>query len=218
MQESLEKSLIRLNTDYIDLYYLHSPSMETLENNPEIIDLMTSFIKSGKIRSIGISIRSPEDGLTIIEKYKEVTCIQTNFNMMDIRAHDSGLFKKASENSVGIVGRTPLCFGFLTGDYDDKTEFRKGDHRLTWKKEQIKSWVNGYKSFRDSIELSDNMTDAQFAIGFCLSFPEVTSVIPGMLTPEHVVENAKGHIFPHFSPAMLDKIFKMHEEIDFFVR
>ena len=215
---SLEASLHRMRSHYINLYQLHCPSVDELFDNPEIMGTMEKLKKTGKINHIGVSLRSPQDGICILDKYNSISSLMVNFNMMDIRAHGLGLFSKAKERRVSLIIRTPLCFGFLTGSFDENTKYPEGDHRNLQKKEQIQSWVRGYRKIKNSIGKDSNMSDAQFAIKFCLSFSAVTCVIPGMLNGDHVEENARASNFEDLKEKTISEVMKMNSEIEFFVK
>ena len=69
LTESLEKSLARLQTDYLDLYQLHCPSIGLIEKNGETLAALRAFVAEGKVRAIGISVRSPDEGLMAAEGF-----------------------------------------------------------------------------------------------------------------------------------------------------
>ncbi|MBH52094.1 MAG: hypothetical protein CL785_02945 [Chloroflexi bacterium] len=196
ISKSLHTSLKRLQTDYIDLYQLHSPSMDELSVTDGIFTTLDTLKKSGHIRSYGISVRSPDDGLIAVKEYS-IQSIQVNFNMLDQRALNNGLFDLCSEYKIGIIARTPLCFGFLSGQYSEETQFHPLDHRNNWPKNQIKRWSDGNGIFTKDINYPKGQTQAQVALRFCLSYPNVSSTIPGMLKETHVIENvAASHMGP----------------------
>lgn len=188
IRRSINESLRRLRTDYIDLYQLHSPSLDTLADNTHLLPLLQSLQQEGKIRAYGISVRSPSDGLEAVTKYG-FTCLQANFNMLDQRAEDNGLFQLSLAQNVGIIARTPLCFGFLTGKYSDSSTFHPLDHRLQWSSGQIKRWADAYNLFAPAIGKDQVQTQTQIALRFCLSYSAISTTIPGMLTRQHVEEN-----------------------------
>lgn len=187
ISRSLHASLSRLRTDYVDVYQLHSPPLEALCNE-EVLRFLKSLKQTGKIRALGISVRSPEDGHAVV-KLGLFDCIQVNFNLIDQRILDNGLLDLAGRNGIGVIARTPLCFGFLTGMVSDGTAFEPGDFRLSWSKEQIKRWVDSVALF-EPIWRSRGWTPARFALKFCLAFEGVTSTIPGMMSVREVEENA----------------------------
>ena len=69
IRESLELSLKRLQTDYIDAYQLHDPTLALLESDARILETMESLKREGKIRAVGISVRSPDDSMSAIKLF-----------------------------------------------------------------------------------------------------------------------------------------------------
>ncbi len=216
IRESIERSLKRLQTDYLDLYQLHSPPIDLLEKDDSILHTLSSLQKEGKTRAIGISARSPDDGLIAIEKlgFKSV---QVNFNMVDQRAIENGLFDLAKKENAGIIVRTPLCFGFLTGGYSADSEFDFRDHRSTWPREQIERWATAQQLFSSILEENEGQTGAQIALRFCLSFQSVSSIIPGMLTAGEVRENVLASELGPFAERELLKINEIYRDNTFFL-
>lgn len=188
LRRALELTLARLKTDYIDLYQLHSPALHELEHYADILALFEKLQEEGKIRSYGISVRTPKEGVTVIQKF-HCPCIQVNFSLMDQRALDYGLFSICAAQKVGVIGRTPLCFGYLTGQYTGKETFPASDHRSGWPKSQIDKWILANQKFLSLIPSDGRWSSSQFALQYCLSFEMLSTVIPGMLTEHHVNEN-----------------------------
>ena len=186
LRQALENSLKRLQTDYIDIYQLHNPTLDIIENS-NAIQTLEKLKAEGKIIEIGISVRSPDDAVIALEKFN-FSVIQVNFNMIDQRALDNGLFNLAKENNTGIIIRTPLVFGYLSSKLNGKEKFENNDHRSNWPKEQLKIWAEAPNLFKQ-YGLYDSRSPVQLAIMFCLSFDGVTTVIPGMMNVEHVKEN-----------------------------
>lgn len=215
IEKSLDESLKRTNSDYMDVYQLHDPPLSAIEQNDEILKTFESLKSKGKIRAIGISTKSPNESLLAMEKFN-FDCVQINFSLVDQRAVEIGLLDLARKKRVGIIGRTPLCFGFLTGQYKSKSEFSDGDHRSLWSEKQIENWANAYQLF--SKDLSQKQTNAQIALRFCLSYPEVTTTIPGMLNVDHVVDNTTSSQLGPFPNDIINKFKKIYEENTFFVR
>ena len=215
IRRSIEGSLRRLQTDYIDLYQLHDPPVEGLENGDGPLGTLDSLKKEGKIRAFGISLRSPAEGLIAIEKLG-VKCIQVNFNMVDQRAVENGLMDLCKRQGVGVICRTPLCFGFLTGRYSAQAEFYPGDHRGAWPPEQIALWSDAYRFFSSAIS-NQQQTPAQIALRFCLSYPGLSTVIPGMLTRQQVEEDALASPLGPFTETERRTIEKIYQENTFFL-
>ncbi|MFH1968892.1 MAG: aldo/keto reductase [Verrucomicrobiota bacterium] len=217
IRQSLDGTLQRLGTDFLDIYQLHSPAIETLERNPEALETMKRFKQEGHIRSYGVSVRSPDDGLRLL-RYCPVDCIQVNFNLTDQRALHNGLFDLCSEMGVGVIVRTPLCFGFLTGQYADKNKLAESDHRRKWPQEQIKLWHKASALFRKSVMDPPGQTPAQAALRFCLSYAAVSSVIPGMLTVSQVEENAVASDWGPLPTDAVSDIQSIYATHDFMVK
>jgi aryl-alcohol dehydrogenase-like predicted oxidoreductase len=214
LARSLESSLARLRTDYIDLYQLHGPSVDLLEREPEIVEAMDALRRQGKARAIGISLRSPEEGERALALYP-FDAVQVNFNLLDQRVLDTGLMDRCKERGTGIIVRTPLCFGFLTAEYSATQEYDASDHRSRWNVEQRRVWSSAYELFSGVKGRSD--TPAQFALRFCLSFDAVSSVIPGMLTRAHVRENAAAADGPALGAGETSRIREIYRSHRFFV-
>jgi len=159
-----------------------------MENGEEILSCMDRLKKEGKIRAFGISAQCPEDGLVAI-KHLKPDSVQVNFNMLDRRTLDCGLTESAKDTQTSLVARTPLCFGFLSGNITKETKFESWDHRSRWPQKQIDTWVNGTEALMSCMENQTIQTNSQFAMRFCLSFPEFSTTIPGMLTENEVLEN-----------------------------
>ena len=200
MKQSLDSTLARLQTDYLDLYQLHSPAIGTIVSDRGIVDTLEELRDEGKIRAYGISLQSPDDGLAAINDFG-FKSIQVNLNLVDQRAVTCGLLDLSARQDVGIICRTPLCFGLLSGRYAVDTKFDQRDHRSVWHPDQIKTWAGAWELFSEALEKQENQTPAQAALRFCLSCESVASVIPGMLTVSEVSENAAvsrlGPLMPH---------------------
>ena len=214
MRQALEASLSRLQTDYIDLYQLHSPLIDLVTFGGEIIETLESLKQSGKIRAYGISVRSPEDGLIAVRDLG-FTCLQTNFNLIDQRVIDSGLLSLCEIHGANIIARTPLVFGFLTGQYAATDNFAPDDHRRKWTPDQRKYWASAPKLF-ETLICKESQTPPQFALRFCLSFPAVSVAIPGMLSRDHVLENAVASDMGRLPCHIINNIIAIYKQNIFF--
>ena len=182
----LEASLRRLGTDYVDLYQLHSPQLD-LPNWDAILAALQRLKASGAIRAYGISARSPADAATAIARFG-FPVVQVNFNLIDQRAIDAGLLKLCAERQIGVIARTPLCFGYLSGRLTGDETFTPGDHRANWPPEQRRRWARAPAVFSPVIKGSDR-TIVQLALQWCLANAAVSTVIPGMMTCAEVAED-----------------------------
>ena len=212
LNNALDKSLKRLKTDYIDLYQLHSPKLEDIEKNNSI-QTLKDMKKKGKILEYGVSVRSPMDAIKLINRYN-IKYIQTNFNLIDQRAQEFGLFKLAKKKKINLIIRTPLVFGFLADTKIDLQKLEKSDHRKNYPKKQLNLWKNSIQKFNF---LFKKMTPSQSALRFCLDFNEISTVIPGMLNVPQVIENVKAVNFKSFSKSeykQIKQIYSLNSFID----
>jgi aryl-alcohol dehydrogenase-like predicted oxidoreductase len=215
LRAALDGSLRRLRTDYVDLYQLHSPSREAMRSD-ELRRELERFRAEGKVRAFGISARSPEDALVAVSELG-FKCVQANFSLVDQRALECGLFEACRLARAAVIARTPLCFGFLTGRYSAATAFDPNDHRNRWSPEQRERWAAALGLFVTVLANRLGETPAQFALRFCLAYPEVASAIPGMLTPEHVQENAAASDLGPLAPGEIAQIAAVYRQHSFFV-
>lgn len=187
LRASLEGSLRRLQTDYVDVLQLHNAGPEVVLGQPHIVELMQRFVEEGKVGAFGFSTPTPEDALALLDVPGTV-CLQVNCNLLDWRAIDTGLFDRAASRGIGIIARTPLAFGFLAGRFDKDTVFPGDDHRSRWSRERVATWVEAADRLAADLNISnDPESRVAVALRFCLSFEAVATVIPGMLSPAQVL-------------------------------
>lgn len=203
LRKALENSLIRLNTEYMDLYQLHSPLPEVI-SDPRIKDFLETLKSEGKILHYGVSCRSPKDALNAVADagYKS---IQVNYNLIDQRAKETGLIDTCRSANAGFICRTPLCFGYLTGNLRGTEEHKSNDHRANWPVEQRKRWAEAPGLF-DKLISDLGISNTQFALKFCLKDSAVSTVIPGMITPAEVIENASVAQLPEIPESIMQEI------------
>lgn len=216
LRSSLEASLKRLRTEYVDIFQLHDPPMQLLAENPAVMEMLASLHREGKIRCIGISTKSPAESMVAVDQYG-VGSVQVNFSLVDQRALELGLFRRCHAAGAGLIARTPLCFGFLSGRYQANDDYAPGDHRALWKKEQIACWAEAYKLFAAQLSGAEGQTNAQIALRYVLSFPEVSTTIPGMLNVGQVEENAAASDLGPFPPEVLEKFAQIYQANRFFI-
>ena len=215
LTEGLNGSLKRLNTDFVDLYQLHNPPPDLLAKPEQLQEVFASWISAGKIRALGMSVKSPEEALLAMDQF-ELAAVQVNFNLIDQRVLKSDLFGVAMAKGVSIIARTPLCFGFLTGLYSNDSGFLPGDHRNSWSVEQIDLWAGALERFRDVISRHGDNSPAQFALRYCLSYNAVATTIPGMLNADHVNDNCGASDFGPLPVADLAILQEIYQSNSFF--
>jgi aryl-alcohol dehydrogenase-like predicted oxidoreductase len=201
----LEQSLKRLETEAIDVYQLHNPPLELVEEG-SIFDVLKVLQTEGKIRHFGISIHDSQEGLVAIEQ-GPVESIQVVYNLFD-RRPEAALFSEAQKNNVGIIAREPLANGFLTGKFsaEELPQFEAGDIRSHWPKPYLKQRIQMAEMLKQ-LRLSTEMSLTTLALKFVLAQPAVSVVIPGCKTEAQVVENFAVSSQPDLSEADLEAVF-----------
>jgi aryl-alcohol dehydrogenase-like predicted oxidoreductase len=203
---ALEGSLRRLKTEYVDVYFLHSPPGELLEEG-EALTILEELRQVGKIRFRGVSVREPADAALLLTKHTEaLDIIQVPFSLVDQRARRLGVLAQAKISQVGMVARSPLCSGLLAGKRI-ALDFAKMDHRAQRPKAELNYWMRAANTY-GFLEKPGIRTMAQAALQFCSMPKEITAVIPGMKTLQQVEENVASL---QASPLRDDELARIHE-------
>lgn len=213
VRASLAASLRRLNTTYVDLLQLHNPLPEHLDGNEALFSELEAMQREGLVRAVGISAQTPDDALLFAQRYRP-SCLQVNFNLGDLRALRNGLFDRCLTSGIGVIVRTPLASGFLTGQLGD-TQFSDTDHRQRFDAATKARWRESVRQLDSVFGDVAGATPAQNAIRFCLSFDAVSTVIPGMMRVSDVVDDLGAADLPHLRAdqrraveAVYDRIFR----------
>ena len=186
LQYALDKSLERLQTDYIDVYSLHNPKMQAITNS-ELFDALDNLVTSGKIRSHGVALGPAigwkDEGLHAIKEHN-ITCLQSVYNILE---QDPGndLLKAGEEKDVGIMARVPDASGILTGKVNENTTFNKNDHRSVRKKEWITEALKKVENMK-AIADKKGWNITELAIKFILSHKAISVVLPTMISIEEI--------------------------------
>ncbi len=216
IRASITESLSRLRTDHLDLIQLHNITAGELERTPKLTQMLDELKTTGTTMLVGASVKTPSDAISILELYP-FDVIQANFNMMDIRVITSGLFEKLRGTKTSFIARTPLAFGFLTGCLTGSEQFPEGDHRNAWSRDQLSLWGAGSNIVRESCVEFPQAPAIELALRFCISYEEVTTVIPGMLTPVEVKQNVEAIAAGPLIPESLKAIETIHQHQRFVV-
>ncbi|MCX7761209.1 MAG: aldo/keto reductase [Candidatus Kryptonium sp.] len=191
--EECERSLRRLNTDFIDIYQIHWPDKTTPID--ESLEALTRLQEQGKIRAFGVS-NFDANLMKETLKYMRVESNQVKYSLLD-RSIEKELVPLCVENKISILAYSPLEQGLLTGKITMETEFKSGDLR----KRQFWFLPENRKKVLDALEKikpiakERNVTVAQLVINWTFSQTGITTAIVGARNPEQVEENAKAATF-----------------------
>ena len=183
-----EKSLQRLNRDYIDLYQLHSAKLEHLEKG-ECIKAMEDLQKQGKIRYWGLSLNTfnPFPEAEYLFNNNLGNSFQLVFNILNQRAIT--IVERAKLNGFGIIARMPLQFGLLTGKFNKFTKFEKNDHRSFRLNEHIiETTLNELENIWFLTE-KYNTNKTGLSLSFIAAINGINTIIPGIKSEIQAVDN-----------------------------
>ena len=213
IMESIDKSLQRIGTDYLDIYFCHRYDEET----PllETIRAMDDLIHRGKILYWGTSEWSAEQiqqAHDLAEKYHlyPSQVEQPQYSMIVRKRFEEEILPAAVKHGMGLVTFSPLAYGLLTGKYDDGLP---AGSRLTEQEGMRESMLTEERleRVRDLKQVAGKLevTRAQLAIAWILRHPAVSSVITGATKPSQLEDNLKA-VTLEMTPdvlAEIDRIF-----------
>ncbi len=185
----MDESLKRLQTDYVDLYQLHNPTVDIIQQG-EVWELLEKRKKEGKIRHYGVSINKVEEGLAAVKGGRADT-IQVEYNMLE-QDFAGEVFPLAQKDNVGVIARVPLRRGLLSGKMtpSDQQRFQGDDVRArNFAGDRFKQELDKVEQLRFLVK-GPVRSLAQAAIAFCIAQPAVSSVIPGARNARQMRENA----------------------------
>ena len=177
MLQSLEASLRRLNTDYIDLYWVHAWDQTTPIE--EMMRALDDMIKSGKILYIGISdapgwIVSQANTLANLKGWTEFSCIQVEYSLIE-RTSERELLPMANALDIGITAWSPLGSGVLTGKYNKSSNKALLNNTVNKDYNQKESTTNDSKTrTSSSSSISDEQNDNRLNVA---SFSEISNTL-----------------------------------------
>lgn len=184
---TLEASLARLETDYVDIYYLHRvPSDCPLE---DVAEIMGTLIKSGKIRAWGLSQANGGQ----IERANAVTplsAVQNEFSMME-RMYEKDAIPACARLDIGFVPFSPLGGGFLSGKYGKDNHYEGDDVRrvITRYKPENVAANQPLLDLLDKFAEIKHATPAQISLAWMLKKAPFIVPIPGMRSEKRIREN-----------------------------
>ncbi len=183
-----ERSLQRLRRDTIDFYQLHSVKLQHLKEGA-CLETMEELRAAGKIRAWGASLNTfrPEIEGEYLLGRKLGNGFQVVLNAINQRAIP--LLSSAAAQGCGIIARMPLQFGLLTGKFSRETTFPQDDHRsFRLKPVVLRQAIDALDEFW---KLTDKygISRTSLSLSFAASFAEVSTVIPGIRTPEQAESN-----------------------------
>ena len=210
LNEAVDNSLKRLQTDYIDLYQLHWPERNTNtfgvrdyvhntndgweDNFNEILHNLDEIIKSGKIRQVGLSNEKAWGTMRYLEESKynnlpRMITIQNAYSLL-CRPFEGDLAEVAHRENIGLLAYSPMAFGVLSGKYitgaaADNARLKLFPRFARYSSDQATEATKRYLQIAED----NNMSLAQMSLAFVNQRPFVTSNIIGATSIKQLEEN-----------------------------
>jgi aryl-alcohol dehydrogenase-like predicted oxidoreductase len=214
IRAACEASLKRLGTDYIDLYQLHNPRLDTIHND-EVFATLDALVKEGKIRYYGASLgpdigwRAEADASMAERKLPSMQIIYSIVEQQPSRY----FFPRAHEHGTGLLARVPHASEILTDQFEKQAtvEFDPSDHRAHRKQE----WLDQAFQKRNLVKFiaqDTGRTLAQAAIQFCLSESTIAAVLPNIVTQEQLHEYVAGSEAAPLTGEEITELYRLYDE------
>lgn len=207
MTSALEASLARLQTDYVDLYQIHWPDRNVPMFGQSLFDpglehatvpileqltVLSEFVKSGKVRHIGLSNETPWGLMEFLKISAQhglprVVSIQNAYNCIN-RVFEYGLSEICHREKIGLLAYSPLGFGMLSGKYQDGGEGRLSrfpQFGQRYHKQNVPEAVSAYCA----LARKKGLSPAKLALAFVRSRPFASSTIVGASSMAQLKEN-----------------------------
>lgn len=186
VKKAVERSLKNLQTDYIDLYYLHRLSSNTPIE--ETVGAMSELVAEGKIGYIGLS----EVSKATIKKAHAIhplAAVQTEYSLFERSVEEAGILATMQELGIGFVAYSPLGRGFLTGEFQSPKDFPENDFRKTIPRFQGEQFYKNIELVDEIKKIADEkqITPSQLAIAWTIA--KGTLPIPGTKRVKYVEQN-----------------------------
>ncbi len=203
VRSSIDGSLQRLGTDYVDLYYQHrvDPNLEI----EETVGAMAELVKQGKIRHIGLSEAAPET-IRRAHAVHPITAVQTEYSLWT-RDVEAEVLPTCQELGIGFVPYSPLGRGFLSGRFKSPEELDEDDFRRDGPRFTGENLDANLKLAAQVAQLAQEkgVTPAQLAIAWVLAQGETLVPIPGTKRRKYLEDNA-GAVEVQLTAEDLDRI------------
>jgi aryl-alcohol dehydrogenase-like predicted oxidoreductase len=188
VRSSIEGSLRRLGTDYVDLYYQHRVD----PNVPieETVGAMAELVEAGKVRHLGLSEAAPET-IRRANAVHPITALQTEYSLWS-RDPETEVLPTCRELGIGFVPYSPLGRGFLAGRFSSPEDIEEGDFRRSNPRFSGEAFEANMRLAGKVKEIAaeKDITPAQLAIAWVLARGEDLVPIPGTKRRSYLEQNA----------------------------
>ena len=185
---SVEKSLQRLKTDYLDLYYAHKDDEKT--EPEETLEAFQKLIKDGKVRHIGASNFSAERleaslNISIKEGLPKYEIFQPEYNLLERKSFEGNIESVCKEHKLGVASYFSLASGMLTGKYKNEEDLEKSSRTTQVKK----YWNENTKKILETVKhisKNHNTSQAVISLAWIMQRPNITAPIVSATKDKHL--------------------------------
>ena len=216
----IERSLVNLAVDAIDLLQLHCPP-SALYRRDDVFGILDDLVAAGKVRYYGVSVETTDEALDAM-RHPNVQSIQIIFNMFRLKPAERVLPHAAAQR-VGILARVPLASGLLTGKFHRDSRFPADDHRHFNREGQAfdrgetlsgvpyEVGLAAVERLRASVPAG--VTMAQLALRWILMFEGVTCAIPGARNAQQARDNASAGNLPPLGTGVIETVLDVYADL-----
>ncbi|MFJ7072022.1 aldo/keto reductase [Streptomyces sp. NPDC098781] len=186
IRHALDRSLRHLNTDYVDLYYLHRVDPQVPIE--ETVGAMGELVHAGKVRHIGLSEAAPQT-IRRAHRTHPLSAVQTEYSLFERGVEHDGVMDTLNELGIGLVANSPLGRGFLSGTITGPADFATDDYRRTDPRFQGENFHRNLAVVDEvrRIAAAKQVTPSQLALAWVIHQGAVA--IPGTKRRRYLEEN-----------------------------
>ncbi len=210
LESAVQASLKRLKIDVVDLYQLHNPAIDLLRQG-DVFEIVEDFQRRGLIRHYGVSVSDEASARMVLARGTAAT-LQLVHNL--VRPYLlQAIALEVERAGVGVIVRTPIEYGILSGKYAVGAHFHATDHRATrWTAEAFAALLQRVESFR-FVARGPVRTLAEAAVRYVLTSPVVSTVIPGIKTPAQMEEFTRASDPPYLPDDDVRRIADLQRDL-----
>ena len=189
VRQAIDRSLARLDVEYVDLYYQHR--VDKTVPIEETVGAMKELVEAGKTRHIGLSEASPQT-IRRAHAVHPVTALQTEYSLWTRDPEENGVLGTTRDLGIGFVAYSPLGRGFLTGRFRSPDDFDENDFRKHHPRFQGENFQRNLDLVERVREIAGEkgVRPAQLALAWVLSRGDDVVPIPGTKRRTYLEENA----------------------------